>query len=81
MDKVFMVAAMRTRRLISVSFEIVIISVQFDHHRMTVKLVNSSDLPKAVAAGLQPDEYGYITIDLKCDFVDNDVVYNIIVEI
>lgn len=78
MNKLFLVAAMRTRRQISVSFEVEVINVHFDHHRMDIKLVNNSDRPKAVVAGLQPDEYGYITIDLKCNFVDDDVVYNIV---
>lgn len=81
MNKLFLVAAMRTRRQINVSFEIEVIDVHFDHKRMDIKLVNNSDHNKAIAAGLQPDDYGYISIDLKHDFVNDDIVYNIVGEI
>lgn len=81
MNKLFLVAAMRSRRGIMVSFEIEVINVHFDHKRMDIRVVNSEDRSKAIAAGMQPDNAGYISIDLRHDFVNDDVMYNIVGDI
>lgn len=78
MNKLFLVAAMRTRRQIGVSFEVEVIEFSFDHKRMGLRIVDQKDKPKAIAAGLQPDEYGYISIDCKHDFTNDDIIYSIV---
>lgn len=81
MNKLFMVAAMRAKRGLCMSFEVEVISVHFDHKRMDIRLVNNDDRQKAIAVGLQPDDAGNIIINLRHDFINDDVVYNIVGEI
>lgn len=81
MNKLFFIASMRTRRQISVSFEIEIIEFSFDYKQMGIRIVNKDDINKAVAAGLQPNENGYVTINIKHDFLSDDIIYNIVGEI
>lgn len=81
MNKLFLIAAMRNRRQLSLSFEVEITAFSFDCKRMELKVVNYEDIEKARGVGFIVNDDGFIIIDCKYDFESEDVQYNIICDI
>lgn len=77
-NQVFLIAAMRSRRVLRMEFEVEITRFSFDNKKMELKMVYKENIPKARAVGLEVDDSGFINIDCKQDFRSEDIIYSII---
>lgn len=76
-----LIVTMRNRSVLQTSFEVKILSIDFDRKQLLLKLVDKGMYQRVKCVGLPIDDDDFISLDMKYDFMSDDVQIRLIPKI
>lgn len=76
-----LIVTMRNRSALSASFNVKILSIDFDRKQLLLTLIDKGMYQRAKCVGLPIDDECFISLDMKYDFMSDDVQLRLIPKI